>query len=216
MTAFPVYRRLSAALALILLGVGCSDILTPSRAPRYPADHPSLPGEIFRWPAARLPVRYFADTRGPMRALVARGLNVWEQQFLYGEFRAQLVADSTSADVIVVWEDSVPPDAPPDTAGAVGACGGITTILIDSTNTITEALRVRVSVSDSFTTAQVAACLPRVTAHELGHSIGLLRHSSGPDDLMFGAPRVDVPSVRDRRTAEVLYHTPATIQPPPR
>jgi hypothetical protein len=210
------HARVLTTVTIIALVLGCSDILTPSRAPRYPADHPFLPGEIFRWPTGRLPVRYFADTRGTMRALVARGLSVWQQQFLYGEFRGQLVADSTNADVIVVWEDSVPPDVPPDTAGAVGACGGVTTILIDSTNTITEALRVLVRVSPGFTTGQVAACLPRVTAHELGHSIGLLRHSSGPDDLMSAPPRVDVPSARDRRTAEVLYHTPATIQPPPR
>lgn len=205
-----------ALLTVITLILGCGDIVTPSRAPRYPADHPALPGEIFRWPSARLPVRYFADPRGAMRALVSQGVGVWEQQFLYGEFHGQLVADSGDADVIVLWQDSVPPDVPSDTAGAAGACSGVTTILIDSTNTISEALRVRVSISPGFTTAQVAACLPRVTAHELGHSIGLLRHSSGPDDLMSGIPRVDFPTARDRRTAEVLYHTAPTIAPPPR
>jgi predicted Zn-dependent protease len=150
-----------------------------------------------------------------MRALVSRGLRVWEQQFLYGEFRGQLVADSSNADVIVIWEDSVPPDVAPDTAGAVGACSGETRILIDS-NAILEPMQVRVGIAPGFTTAQVAACLPRVTAHELGHSIGLLRHSSGPDDLMSGSPRVDFPTPRDRRTAEVLYHTTPTIGPPPR
>jgi len=201
---------------VLILTFGCGDILIPERAPRYPADHPSLPGEIFRWPADRLPVRYFADTRGHMQSLIARGLDVWEQQFLYGEFHGQMVSDSTAADVIVVWEDSVPPNVPPDTAGAVGACTGVTTILIDSTNAITEALRVVVRVAPGFTTAQVAACLPRVTVHELGHTLGLLRHSSGPDDLMSGPPRVDLPTARDRRTVEVLYHTTPTIAPPPR
>ena len=203
-------------LPVLVLTIGCGDILIPERAPRYPADHPALPGEIFRWPADRMPVRYFADTRGHMQSLVTRGLGVWEQQFLYGEFHGQLVSDSTAADVIVAWEDSVPPNVPPDTAGAVGACTGVTTILIDSTNTITEALRVVVGVAPGFTTAQVAACLPRVTAHELGHTLGLLRHSSGPDDLMSGPPHVDVPTARDRRTVEVLYHTTSTIAPPPR
>ena len=211
-----IARSCHVLLTALILAMGCGDILIPERAPRYPADHPALPGEIFRWPAERLPVRYFADSRGHMPSLVTRGLDVWEQQFLYGEFHGELVSDSTAADVIVVWDDSVPPNVPPDTAGAVGACTGVTTILIDSTNAITEALRVVVGVAPGFTTAQVAACLPRVTAHELGHTLGLLRHSSGPDDLMSGPPRVEVPTARDRRTVEVLYHTTSTIAPPPR
>lgn len=202
--------------ALLSLAIACGEIVVPERAPRYPADHPLLPGEIFRWPADRVPVRYFADDRGTMRNLVGDGLDVWARQFLYGEFRGTLVADSTAADVIVVWEDSVPPDVPPDTAGALGACTGVTTLVIDSTNAIAEPLRVILRVSAGFTSAQVAACLPRVATHELGHSIGLLRHSSGADDLMFGTPRVALPSARDRRTAEVLYHTAPTIAPPPR
>jgi hypothetical protein len=211
-----IARSCQFLLSVSILTIGCGDVLIPERAPRYPADHPSLPGEIFRWPGDRMPVRYFADTRGEMQSLVGRGLAVWEQQFLYGEFRGQLVSDSAAADVIVVWQDSVPPNVPPDTAGAVGACTGVTTLMIDSTNTITEALRVVIGVASGFTTAQVAACLPRVTAHELGHALGLLRHSSGPDDLMSGPPRVDMPTARDRRTVEVLYHTTSTIAPPPR
>lgn len=203
-------------LLFAVAAIGCGEIVVPERAPRYPADHPSFPGEIFRWSADRLPVRYFVDDRGSMRSLIGRGLDVWEHQFLYGEFTATLVSDSSAADVIVVWEDSVPPAVPPDTSGAVGACTGVTTLLIDSTNTIAEPLRVSIRVALGFTTAQVAACLPRVTAHELGHTIGLLRHSSGPEDLMFGTPRVELPTARDRRTAEVLYHTISTIGPPPR
>lgn len=209
-------RHGTAVLLILVMAIACGEIVVPERAPRYPADHPFLPGEIFRWPGDRLPVRYFADDRGSMRTLIGRGLDVWEQQFLYGEFTGTLVSDSGAADVIVVWEDSVPPEVPPDTSGAVGACTGITTLQIDSTNAITEPLRVTIRVSLGFTTAQVAACLPRVTAHEVGHSIGLLRHSSGPDDLMFGTPRVELPTARDRRTAEVLYHTTPTIGPPPR
>lgn len=218
------------ALVLVLVLVGCSEILSPSRTPRYLSD---LAGETFRWPSDRLPVRYFADTRGMMPALVSRSIQVWEAQFLYGEFKGALVADSSAADVLVLWQDSVPPDVPPDTAGAVGACDGLTQYIIDSTAamsgivrgptsgvqpplTMTEPIRVHLRVRPGFTEAQVAACMPRVAAHEMGHTIGILTHSPANTDLMWGTPTTDTPTNRDRNTAQVLYHTAPTIAPPPR
>jgi hypothetical protein len=33
---------------------------------------------------------------------------------------------------------------------------------------------------------------------------------------MYGTPSTATPTDRDRNTAQVLYHTPATIAPPPR
>ena len=51
--------------------------------------------------------------------------------------------------------------------------------------------------------------------HELGHALGLLKHSPYADDIMNDIPTVTTPSPEDRRTIEVLYHTRATIIPPP-
>ena len=217
------------AFLLVCLLVGCSDILTPSRTPRYLSD---LAGEVFRWPSDRLPVRYFADTRGMMPELVSGSLQSWEKQFLYGEFKATLVGDSSAADVLVLWQDSVPPDVPPDTVGAVGACDGLTQYIIDSTAalsgprsgtaggepplTMVEPIRVHLRVRPGFSEAQVAACMPRVAAHEMGHTIGILTHSPANTDLMWGTPITDTPTHRDRNTAQVLYHTAPTIAPPPR
>lgn len=198
---------------LALLALGCGDILTPSRTPRYMSD---LAGEVFRWPGDRLPVRYFADTRGMMPALVRTSVRAWEDQFLYGEFTATLVGDSTAADVIVIWQDSIPPDVAPDTAGALGACDGVTTFVIDSTGTITEPIRVQLGVRLGFTEPQVAACMRRIAAHEIGHSLGILTHSPATTDLMYGTPPTATPTNRDRNTAQVLYHTAPTIAPPPR
>jgi predicted Zn-dependent protease len=218
-------------LPLLLLALGCKEILVPSRTPRYLSD---LAGDVFRWPSDRLPVRYFADTRGTMRDLVGAGLQAWEAQFLYGEFKGTLVSDSTAADVIVIWEDSIPPDVPPDTVGASGACDGVTQYVIDSTAamsasdssgtnagvppplTMTEPIRVQLRVRLGYTEAQVAACMQRVAAHELGHTLGILTHSPATTDLMYGTPPTATPTNRDRNTAQVLYHTTPTIGPPPR
>jgi hypothetical protein len=201
-----------AVLAWIL-AAGCSDIITPSRTPRYLADNA---GDTFHWPAERLPVRYFVDPRGALPRLARTGLSLWEQQFLYGEYRATVVPDSAAADVIVRWQDSVPPDVAPDTAGALGACDGVTTYVLDSTKTMTGPEHVALRVRLGFTPAQVAACFRRVVHHELGHSLGILSHSPATTDLMYGTPTVETPTERDRNTAQVVYHTPSTIFPPPR
>lgn len=205
--------RRSIALTTAALALGCSEIATPVRAPRYLFD---IGGEVFHWPGDRLPVRYVADPRGPMASLVRAGLGTWEAQFLYGEFRGVLVTDSTAADVIVRWQDSVPPDVPPDTAGALGACDGVTTYQIDTTSTMEGPIRVALLLRPGFTTAQIAACVRRVATHELGHTLGILTHSPAPTDLMFDTPGTEIPTHRDRNTVQVLYHTTSTIEPPPR
>jgi predicted Zn-dependent protease len=138
---------------------------------------------------------------------------------LYGELRGVVVSDSTAADVIVRWSDSVPPDVPPDTTPAANACGGVTTFDYDGTGV---ALAGPVHVSLTVLTGgspaspgQVQACMRRVAIHELGHSIGLLRHSLFDEDIMYGSPIVDYPSRFDRRSVETLYHSSPTVAPPP-
>lgn len=210
MSRVPAPAVLAAAAALAL---GCQELVTPVRAPRYLFD---LGGEVFHWPGDRLPVRYFADPRGTMPSLVRGALRTWESQFLYGEFRGVLATDSAAADVIVRWQDSVPPDVPPDTTGALGACDGVTTSAIDSTNTMEGPIHVAVLLRPGFTTPQIATCVRRVVTHEVGHTLGILTHSPAPTDLMFDTPGTDVPTHRDRSTVQVLYHTPPTIAPPPR
>jgi hypothetical protein len=204
------------ALIGLALAVACADPTIPDRQDRYAFDDGF--GEVFRWPADRLPVRYFADTRGPMAALVARALGVWEEQFLYGEFTGVLVSDSASADVIVRWGGTVPSDVPPDTGAPVTSCSGVTMLAIDSaSNSIEDQIIVTANnLLVPVSAGQMIACYRRVIAHEVGHSLGLFQHSAQLDDLMAGQPLVERPGRRDRVTAEVLYHTTPTIGPPPR
>jgi predicted Zn-dependent protease len=204
--------------ALVGLAVlaACADPTLPNRQDRYAFDDGF--GEVFRWPQGSLPVRIYADDRGPMRALVSRGVAVWEAQFLYGEWRAVLVTDSNAADVVIRWSGAVPADVPPDTAGiGVNACSGLTQIVIDSaSNAVERPIRVTASELGSFSPELVIACYVRVVTHELGHTLGLLQHSAQTFDLMAAQPAVYRPSARDRATVEVLYHTAPTIGAPPR
>ncbi|HKA59039.1 MAG TPA: matrixin family metalloprotease [Gemmatimonadales bacterium] len=196
--------------------VACSEPTIPERAAWYGFDNA---GDVFHWPRNRLPVRYYADTRGSMSDIVTHGLGSWESQLLYGEFTAEMVADSNVADVIVTWFDSVPPYAPPDPGAPVFACDGVTTFLFDAAGTsLTDPIRtqIRITTAQSYTLEQVAACVRRVVVHELGHTIGLLQESPAPEDVMYSTVAVAAPSGRDRQTLQVLYHTTPTIAPAPR
>jgi predicted Zn-dependent protease len=172
---------------------------------------------VFHWPVALLPVRFYADPRGAMPALVSLGVGAWEAQFLYGEFRGVLVSDSSQADVIVGWNGIVPPDVPPDPGAPVSACDGQTVYPSWATGSSPgRTVHVTLGTLAGYTDAQVAACLRRVAMHELGHALGLLKHSPSSFDIMHQTPTVALPSSSDRRTVEVLYHTAATVGPPPR
>ncbi|MFN2571856.1 MAG: matrixin family metalloprotease, partial [Gemmatimonadales bacterium] len=190
----------------LLLGA-CSEPTSPPRTSVYAFD---FGGDVFHWPQNRTPVRYFADTRGNMRALVSRAIGAWEQQFLYGEFTGELVADSNVADVIVTWGDSVPPDVTPDTGPAVFACDGVTTLRLDSAGTaLEEPIRtiLRITNAQAYSAAQFEACVRRTAIHELGHTLGLLQESAVQADIMYSTVQAALPSGRDRQTVQVLYHT---------
>jgi hypothetical protein len=219
--------RVVAAGGLIVIGGtigGCSDPTIPDRSGVYSVADTSEDGttvHLFHWPADRLPVRFWADRRGNMESLVRRAVRTWEDQFLYGEFRGILVGDSSDADVIVRWTDSVPPDVPPDTGTPVFACGGVT--IFDYDSALLGPVHVSLTVftqGSPATPSQMQACMRRVSTHEIGHALGMGfpsgRHSPFPEDVMYGAPIVDFPSRFDRRSAELLYHLDPTIGPPPR
>ena len=214
MTRLLLLSALAAATA-----AACSDPATPDRECQncYYSFADTFPPDtfIFHWPANRLPVRFWADPRGPMPLLVHNAIAAWEAQFLYGEFHGVVVDDSTHADVIVRWSGVVPVDTIADTS-TVLACSGSTTNPELFSDSSVDVLHIDIDVDTTFTRPEVASCVRRVTIHEVGHSLGLVRHSLFSSDIMYSSAPVARPSAEDRRTIEVLYHTQPTIVPPPR
>jgi hypothetical protein len=207
-------KRSAAGVVGVVLAAACSDPLVPSRAAIYPFTDAF--GDVFHWPAGRLPVRVYADPRGDLHAQVARALDLWQRQLLYGEFTAEMVGDSNSADVIVRWSDSVPPPAAPDPGPPVKACGGVTHGTVDSTGqAFAGPLETEISILTGtvFTPAQVDACVRRTAVHEFGHALGLFQEAPDTLAVMHSPPLVGEPAAIDRRTVQVLYHTTPTLAP---
>ena len=170
---------------------------------------------LFHWPSSGVRVRFWADPQGAMPALVSLGIATWEAQFLYGEFRGATVSDSNAADVIVRWAAGAPADVPPDTANPVPACDGVTNDSLDASgHSLATPVHVTLSVKGGYQPAQIAACVRRVVIHELGHALGLLKHSPYANDIMYATPLVTRPSAEDQRTIERLYHSAPTVTPP--
>jgi predicted Zn-dependent protease len=209
--------RASHLVALALAAAGCDVATAPSRGPAYAFDLQTS-GLVFHWPASRLPVRYWVNpTAGPVARYVETGLRVWESQFLYGEFTGVLVTDSSRADVLITVTGPTPPDVPLSDADPVDACGGETRDEYSTDDfTLLGPFRVTINWDRNHSDTDVANCLLRVTAHEIGHSMGLLSESPGPLDLMNTAPKVTVPSADDRATVTALYHTTPSLFPPVR
>jgi hypothetical protein len=214
-------RRLAFGLAA-LMALACGDIAAPLRDDLYEwrLVAPSVPGPGldtlgFHWDKTDLPVRVWVENNGDLPGHVARAIDVWEAAFLYREFEATLVSDSTTADVVVLGGSAG--DLKLRTkrfhAAMAPQCSGATDLDVDEANTeLRLPIRVFIDPSSPPDDPGLERCLALTSIHEMGHAIGIFAHSPHPEDIMYADPEVELLSVRDRRTAETVYHTPPTLE----
>lgn len=210
------------AVTFAALSVACGDIASPLRDDFYEwrLEAPSPTGTgvdtiSFHWPADRLPVRFWVEATDPLPADVAQAITVWRGVFLYGEYDGTVVSDSTTADVIVT--SGVPPGPQLSVTrlrSVAPQCAGATDVSVSDDHTqLLLPIRIYINAQSGVGAPGLDDCLALTVLHEVGHSLGIFRHSSNPADLMYFDPAVAQPSERDRTTAEVLYHVPSTVEP---
>ena len=206
--------------ALALAALACGDIASPLRSDLYEwrLFLPSATGIdtiSFHWPKERLPVRVWVEDANDLPAAISQAITAWRGAFLYREFDAAVVSDSASADVIV---RSGSPTALSLSlirlhSALAPQCSGETDVDIsDDHQDLRLPIRIFVDPKLDPGAPGLAECVALTAMHEFGHSLGIFEHSPTPTDLMFIDPTVSQPSERDRTTAELLYHSPSTVQ----
>jgi predicted Zn-dependent protease len=202
-----------APLVLAALGLalaGCNNIASPAITNIYEFRDVEFGDTLtFHWPRSMLPVRVWVAADSPIRENVETAIARWQNAMLYGEFRATLVADSTTADIIVR-------NAPSDIGGGILSmapqCDGESDLDVDTNaNTLTLPIHIFMFAVVADEIPGIPACYSITMTHELGHAIGLLVHSPDVGDVMYSNPMFDGISERDRQTVSLLYHYPATL-----
>jgi hypothetical protein len=205
-------------------GLSCADIAAPGRSDVYEwrfiaSSGPGTTDTLsFHWPRSSLPVRIWTEDAFDLPAHVAHGIELWKAAFLYGEFDAIQVSDSSTADVIVRAESPVKLTASEALASrSAPECEGGTDIVPPpGVQQIQYPVRVFLLPRFAPESPGVTECLALTATHELGHALGILAHSPEDADIMFVDPVVSSLSSRDRATIERAYHVESNLTIPAR
>ncbi len=210
------------ALSLVVGGAACGDIAAPRRNDFFEwrlivsaASGIGADSLSFHWPRERLPVRIWVEDAANLTGNVPQSITAWRAAFLYDEFDAEVVSDSSTADVLFRAGGTPGTDFTRVRLHSALApeCSGATDLDISDDHTqLRLPVRVFIDPHSDPSAPNLDRCLALTTTHELGHALGIWRHSDAATDLMFGDPAVDAPSPQDLGTAEMLYHVPANVE----
>ena len=216
------YRALVLPAALLL--AACAELSPPDRPVPYESrlfvnydnnGTPAIDSLRFRWPSSSIPVRYWVEDSLGSPGHVTEAIATWKAAFLYGEWDAQVVDDSSSADVIVRLAQAPPKPSPSRLRffSRAPECEGVTDI--DTVATRRELrLPLRIYLNPRLPNdPNLARCLGLTAVHEVGHTMGLFQHTTDPVDIMFTDPVATELSDRDISTIEALYHRESDMEP---
>lgn len=127
----------------------------------------------------------------PIREAFAR----WQELPLGLQF--SFTTDTSGVEVVVQWIERFDPEEKRT---------GQTDLEVAPGGAIQHA-RITLSLRDPTGAVLDGAALTAAATHEVGHALGL-GHSNRPGDVMFAMPRSATLSMRDRRTAELIYGLP--------
>ncbi len=215
-------RLLVAALALG--AVACDAPTIPPRTDAYPFTlQDDSVQRVLHWPlgsVVQVAVAPGSSAANTISVGVDAGIAAWNAVALYDEYRLRRVDSVAEADVVVAGSDApLPVDVsacPPS-----GAALALTTFCLTTDRARLQvfpaanggATHVVMVVTVLASSAADATTARELIAHELGHVLGIARHSPNPTDLMATLPLTDRPQAPDIATVLALYHTPATVQP---
>jgi predicted Zn-dependent protease len=205
-------RRLRAAAALAAATglLSCGEIGAPLRSEFYEwrlVDAGT--SASFHWSRDDLPVRFWAQDIYDLDVHTQGAIDTWKAAFLYREFDGIMVADSADADVIV---RAGFPDGGGILQTRITECEALTELDLDiEARTLTLPIHVFIAPRFNPELPETKACFGVAMIHEVGHAIGIFRHSPDQGDIMYFSPVVTAPSERDRQTAEVLYHSDVNV-----
>jgi predicted Zn-dependent protease len=212
-------------IAGIVLGAGliggCTELIEPIPVDPYEYRLFASSGEgnpkplAFHWPKHELPVKVYVAPGDPLEAPLDLAIQRWQDAFLYGEWQAEIVADSNLADIIV-RNQTAPAFLRGNTRMSSNApqCRGATDYSVNvAAGTLQLPFRIYVWSRIGPDGPGLTECFDITTTHELGHALGIFAHSPNIEDLMFGDPIRTELSARDRATANAAVHHPATLIP---
>lgn len=219
---------LAGAAGLAVLVAACETPAGPAARQPYDFTLPTSPALVYRWSEGATIRVFVAGGESRARArILARALEAaaadWEAALEADVVRFAVVPSVDEADVVLRWSD-VP--APVETAGCEPQLAGRATTTFCPTADgralrrfpvadarAAEAGTVRMVVTVLAGEAMREARVRQLVAHELGHVLGIGRHSPSPEDLMWeGALTSSAPSEADRASIELLYRSVPDIQ----
>jgi predicted Zn-dependent protease len=182
---------------------------------------------VFHWPlgsTVRVGIGSAnSATAAALRPALDSAVWAWNRAVLYGEYRLEATTELGRADVLLLASnDPLPVGLPAATCAPRLDGRGVTTFCpTDDRRQLQlyplpgpDAGQVRKLILVRSDVLATPTELVRLVAHELGHGLGIWNHSDRPEDLMWGGLlQTAVPTPRDRRTIQALYHTPATVRP---